>query len=45
VGAGRIDIVSPVFLKSKEVGADPEVIYDMLNSFPLKYLDTIKFPA
>jgi predicted nucleotidyltransferase component of viral defense system len=29
--------------KNKEVGADPEVIYDMLNSFPLKYLDTIKW--
>jgi len=29
--------------KSKEVGADPEIIYDILKSFPLKYLDTIKW--
>lgn len=29
--------------KSKEVGADPEIFYDILNSFPLKYLDTIKW--
>jgi len=29
--------------KSKEVGITPEIIYDMLNSFPLKYLDTIKW--
>lgn len=35
------DIVTEA--KSKEVGADPEIIYDMLNSFPLKYLDTIKW--
>ena len=35
------DIVTEA--KSKEVGADPEIIYDMLNSFPLKYLDMIKW--
>ncbi len=35
------DIVTEA--KSKEVGADPEIIYDMLHSFPLKYLDTIKW--
>ena len=35
------DIVTEA--KSKEVGAAPEIIYDMLNSFPLKYLDTIKW--
>ncbi len=35
------DIVTEA--KSKEAGADPEIIYDMLNSFPLKYLDTIKW--
>lgn len=29
--------------KSKEAGADPEIIYDMLRSFPLKYLNTIKW--
>jgi len=29
--------------KSKEVGADPEVCYDILCSFPLKYLDTIRW--
>ena len=29
--------------KNKEVGADPEIIYDILKSFPLKYLDTIKW--
>jgi len=29
--------------KSKEVGVNPEVIYDILNSFPIKYLDTIKW--
>ena len=28
--------------KNKEVGADPEIIYDMLNSFSLKYPNTIK---
>jgi len=36
-----IDIVTEA--KNKEVGADPDVIYDILNSFPLKYLDTIKW--
>lgn len=35
------DIVAEA--KSKEVGADPEVIYDILKSFPLKDLDTIKW--
>ena len=35
------DIVTEA--KSKKVGADPEVIYDMLNSFPPKYLNTIKW--
>ena len=29
--------------KSKEVGADPETIYDILNSFPLEYIETIKW--
>ena len=29
--------------KSKEAGADPEVIYEMLKSFPIKYLSTIKW--
>lgn len=29
--------------KAKEVAADPEIIYDMLKSFPLEYLDTIKW--
>jgi len=29
--------------KTKEVGADPETFYDILNSFPLKYLETIKW--
>ena len=29
--------------KSKEVGADPETIYDILNSFPLEYLKSIKW--
>jgi len=29
--------------KTKEVGADPEILYDILKSFPLKYLDTIKW--
>ena len=35
------DIVTEA--KSKEAGADPEIIYDMLRSFPLKYLSTIKW--
>jgi hypothetical protein len=35
------DIV--VEAKAKEVAADPEIIYDMLKSFPLEYLDTIKW--
>ena len=29
--------------KSKESGADPEILYDILQSFPLRYLDTIKW--
>ena len=29
--------------KSKEAGADPEILYDILQSFPLRYLDTIKW--
>ena len=35
------DIVAEA--KSKEVGADPEIIYDMLRSFPVQYLNTIKW--
>ncbi len=35
------DIVAEA--KSKEVGADPEIIYDMLRSFPMQYLNTIKW--
>lgn len=29
--------------KSKEVGADPEILYDILRSFPLEQLDRIKW--
>jgi len=29
--------------KSKEAGADPEILYDILQSFPLQYLGTIKW--
>ena len=29
--------------KSKEAGADPETLYDILRSFPLNYLETIKW--
>ena len=29
--------------KSKEVGVEPEVVYDLLMSFPLQYLDAIKW--
>ena len=29
--------------KRKEVGANPETIYDILNSFPLEYINTIKW--
>ena len=29
--------------KSKEAGANPEIIYDMLRSFPLEYLSAIKW--
>jgi predicted nucleotidyltransferase component of viral defense system len=35
------DIVAEA--KSKEVGADPEIIYDMLRSFPVEYINTIKW--
>lgn len=35
------DIVAEA--KSKEAGANPEIIYDMLRSFPLKYLSIIKW--
>jgi hypothetical protein len=29
--------------KSKEAGIEPEVVYDLLMSFPLQYLDSIKW--
>jgi hypothetical protein len=29
--------------KSKEVGVEPEVVYDLLMSFPVQYLDAIKW--
>ena len=31
--------------KSKDAQADPEIIYDMLRSFPLKYLNKVDKPA
>ena len=35
------DIVAEA--KNKEVGVEPEILYDILKSFPLKHLDTIKW--
>ena len=29
--------------KTKEVGIEPEIVYDLLLSFPLHYLDNIKW--
>ena len=37
------DIVTEA--KNKEVGAEPEILHDILKSFPMKYLNTIKWIA